>query len=134
AKGTPIGQIDLGSGTANYQGDPAVRRVAVTPADVAAFAAYNATRTPGNQRAVVGQIEALLVTYFNKAEQFTNGFDFNITYRFPQFALGQFDVATDWAYLNDFHSYNNPGAPRTELRNTNSNATALTNVGGATPI
>ncbi len=129
AKGTAVGAIDLGSGTDRYQGDPAIRRLPVTPADVAAFAAYNATRAPGNQRAVVGQIEALLVTYFNKSEQFTNGFDFNISYRFPKFAIGQFKVSTDWTYLNDFHTYLTPGAPRTNYRNGNS-----TNVGGALPI
>jgi iron complex outermembrane receptor protein len=129
AKGTPVGQIDLGSGTGSYQGDPAVRRLAVTQADRDAFAAYNAARTPGNQRAVVGAIEALLVTYFNKAEQFTNGFDFNVTYRLPQLPLGQFSLSTDWTYLNDFHAYTAPGAPRTEYRNGNS-----VNVGGALPI
>ncbi|MSU22311.1 MAG: hypothetical protein EXS32_00640 [Opitutus sp.] len=129
AKGTAIGAIDLGSGTANYLGDPAIRRVAVNQADKDAFTAYNATRTAGNQRAVVGQIEALLVTYFNKSEQFTNGFDFNVNYRLPPLALGQFNVGTDWTYLNDFHVYIAPGAPRTEYRNGNS-----ANVGGATPI
>lgn len=129
AKGTAIGSINLGSGTANYQGDPAVRRLPVTPTDAAAFAAYNATRAPGNQRAAVGEIEALLVTYFNKAEQFTNGFDFNVNYRFPKVAIGQFNIGTDWSYLNDFHAYTAVGAPRTNYRNGNS-----ANVGGALPI
>ncbi|MSU50552.1 MAG: hypothetical protein EXS37_15945 [Opitutus sp.] len=129
AKGTAIGAIDLGSGTPTYQGDPAIRRVAVTQADKDAFAAYNATRTAGNQRAVVGQIEALLVTYFNKSEQFTNGFDFNVNYRFPQFGLGQLNLGTDWTYLNDFHGYTATGAARTDYRNGNSS-----NIGGALPI
>lgn len=129
AKGTAIGAIDLGSGTDRYQGDSAIRRLPVTPADVAAFAAYNATRAPGNQRATVGQIEALLVTYFNKSQQFTNGFDFNISYRFPKFAIGQFNVSTDWTYLNEFYSYITAGAPRTNYRNGNS-----ANIGGALPI
>lgn len=101
----------------------------MTPTDAAAFAAYNATRAPGNQRAAVGEIEALLVTYFNKAEQFTNGFDFNVNYRFPKVAIGQFNIGTDWSYLNDFHAYTAVGAPRTNYRNGNS-----ANVGGALPI
>src|SRR6185295_9553118 len=53
ARGTAIGQIDLGSGTANYQGDPSVVRLPVTAADITAFNTYNSTRAPGNQRAVV---------------------------------------------------------------------------------
>ena len=129
ARGTAIGQIDLGSGTESYQGDPAVRRLPVTQADRDAFADYNATRTPGNQRAVVGAIEALLITFFNKSEQFVNGFDFDVNYRLPAFALGQFNLNTTWAYLNDFHVYTTPGAPRRNYRNGNS-----ANAGGATPI
>ena len=129
AAGQKIDQIDLGSGTANYQGDPSVARLAVTQADKDLFAAYNAKQTPGNQRAVVGGIANLLTSYFNKAEQFTNGFDFNVSYRFPQFAVGQFNVSTDWTYLNDFHAYTAAGAVRTEYRNGNS-----ANVGSATPI
>jgi len=129
AKGTAIGAIDLGSGTANYQGDPSVVRLPVTQADKDAFAAYNARQVPGNQRAVVGGIDIIRSSYFNKSEQFLNGFDFDISYRFPQFAIGQFNVSTNWSYLNDFHAYTAPGAPRTEYRNGNS-----ANVGGATPI
>ncbi|MEO5960149.1 MAG: TonB-dependent receptor [Opitutaceae bacterium] len=127
--GKAIGAIDLGSGTANYLGDPSVVRLPVTAADNAAFAAYNATRVPGNQRAVVGAIDILRTSYFNKAEQFVNGFDFDVSYRFPSFAIGQFNLGTNWTYLNDFHAYTAAGASRTEYRNGNS-----VNVGGATPI
>jgi outer membrane receptor protein involved in Fe transport len=129
ASGQKVDQIDLGSGTANYKGDPSVLRLPVTQADKDAFAAYNATQAPGNQRATVGGIAFLYTSYFNKARQFTNGFDFNISYRFPQFAIGQFNVSTDWTYLNDFHAYTSNTAARTEYRNGNS-----TNVGGALPI
>ena len=130
AAGQNINAIDLGSGTAAYKGDPAIRRLALTQADRDAFAAYNARQTnPGNQRAAVGAIEAILITYFNKAQQFGNGFDFNVTYRFPQFALGQFAVSTDWTRLNDFHAYTTPGAARTNYRDGNS-----ANVGGALPV
>lgn len=123
-----INAIDLGSGTAAYQGDPAVVRLPVTQADRDAFAAYNATRAPGNQRAVVGAIDILRTSYFNKSEQFTNGFDFDVNYRFPRLTAGQFTFNTNWTYVNDYHAYNSAGAPRTELRDGNSSA-----VGGATP-
>ncbi len=129
AAGQSISAIDLGSGTAAYKGDPSVVRLPVTQADRDAFAAYNATRAPGNQRAVVGAIDILRTSYFNKSGQFTNGFDFDVNYRFPQLAIGQLNFNTDWTYLNDFHAYTAPGAARTEYRNGNS-----TSVGGATPI
>ncbi|WP_414663390.1 TonB-dependent receptor domain-containing protein [Horticoccus sp. 23ND18S-11] len=129
AAGQAIGSIDLGSGTGAYKGDPSVVRLAPTQADRDFFNAYNATRAPGNQRAVVGGIDILRTSYFNKSQQFVNGFDFDVNYRFPQFAVGQFTLNTNWTYLNDFHAYTAAGSTRTEYRNGNS-----ANVGGATPI
>ncbi len=129
AAGQAIGSIDLGSGTAAYRGDQSVVRLPVTQADRDAFAAFNARQTnPGNQRAVVGAIDILRTSYFNRSEQFTNGFDFDVNYRFPSFAVGQFTLNTNWSYLNDFHGYASATAARTEYRDGNS-----ANVGGATP-
>jgi hypothetical protein len=109
AAGQSIGQIDLGSGTANYKGDPAIVRLPVTQADRDFFAAYNATRPAGNQRAVVGAIDVIRTTYFNRSQQFVNGFDFDATYRLPKLSIGNFTVSTTWTYLNDFHAYNAAG-------------------------
>ena len=128
ARGTAIGAIDLGSGTANYQGDGSVVRLPVTQVDRDAFAAYNARQVPGNQRAVVGGIDIIRASYFNRSVQFTNGFDFDINYRFPQFAVGQFNFNTNWTYVNDYHGYAAAGAARTNYKGGNS-----ANVGGATP-
>lgn len=128
AAGQGINTIDLGSGTAAYQGDPSVVRLPVTQADRDFFAAYNATRPAGNQRAVVGAIDYLRTSYFNRASQFVNGFDFDLGYRFPRSSFGNFMLNTNWSYLNDFHAYNSAGATRTDLRWTNSAA-----VGGASP-
>lgn len=128
AAGQAIGSINLGSGTSSYQGDPSVVRLAPTAADIAFFNTYNATRAPAAQRAVVGAIDILRTSYFNKSQQFTNGFDFDINYRFRPLAVGQLNFNTSWTYLNDFHAYNTPGSPRTEYRDGNS-----ANVGGATP-
>jgi outer membrane receptor protein involved in Fe transport len=124
AAGQSIDQIDLGSGTAAYQGDPSVVRLPVTQTDRDFFAAYNAGRAPGNQRAVVGGIDVLRSTYFNRAQQFVNGFDLDATYRLPETRVGSFTLATAWTYLNDFHAYNSAGASRTELRWTNAAAVA----------
>ncbi len=128
AAGQTIGTIDLGSGTSSYQGDPSVVRLAVTQADRDFFTAYNATRTAGNQRAVVGAIDILRTTYFNKFSQFVNGFDFDLNYRLPKLAIGTFTFNTTWTKLVDFHAYNAAGASRTDLLWTNS-----ADVGGATP-
>ena len=128
AAGQTIGAIDLGSGTANYKGDGSVLRLAVTQADRDAFALFNSTRTPGNQKAVVGAIDILRTTYFNKSSQFVNGLDFDLTYRFPKLAMGNFTLNTTWTKLIDFHAYNAAGASRTDLLWGNSTA-----VGGATP-
>ncbi len=128
AAGQSINAIDLGSGTANYKGDPSIVRLPVTQADRDFFAAYNATQVPGNQRAVVGAIDYIRTTYFNKASQFVGGFDFGMNYRFPVWVLGNFVFDTNWTRLNDFHAYNAAGAQRTELLGTN-----VSTVGGADP-
>jgi outer membrane receptor protein involved in Fe transport len=116
AAGTPIGNIDLGSGTASYKGDPSVVRNPVTQADRDAFALYNSTRTPANQRAVVGSIAYIRETYLNLAQRFVNGYDFEVAYRFPRTSFGQFNVRTEWTYIIDAHSYDTPGTARNDLR------------------
>lgn len=128
AAGKSIDSIDLGSGTANYQGDPSVGRLAVTQGDKDFFATFNAKQVPGNQKAVVGAIDILRTTYFNKAKEFVSGLDYNVTYRLRPMAIGSFTFASTWTYLTDFHAYNAAGASRTELRGTN-----IVAVGGATP-
>ncbi|MEI6107538.1 MAG: hypothetical protein WCR49_11050, partial [Opitutae bacterium] len=86
------------------------------------------TRPASNQKAVVGAIDILRTTYFNKSSQYVSGLDFDLTYRFPKTALGNFTFNTTWTKLIDFHAYNAAGASRTELLWTNS-----ASVGGATP-
>ncbi len=128
AAGQNINAIDLGSGTARYQGDGSVVRLPVTAEDRAFFAAYNATRAPSAQRAVVGAIDFLRTTYFNKSEQFVNGFDLGLNYRFRPFPFGNVTFETSWTKLNAFFIYTTRGAPRTELMETNLAATS-----GASP-
>jgi outer membrane receptor protein involved in Fe transport len=129
AAGQSINSIDLGFGTGKYQGDGSVVRLPVTPEDRNVFSAYNASRAPSAQRAVVGAIDYLRTTYFNKAEQFVNGFDLGLSYRFRPMTLGNFTVETNWTKLNAFYIYTTRGAPRTELRETNLAATS-----GASPV
>lgn len=129
AAGQKIDAIDLGSGTANYKGDPsAVARLPVTQLDRDLFAAYNAKQVPSNQRAVVGAIDYLRTSYINKAQQFVNGFDFNVAYRFPQTVWGNFTVDTNWTRMLTFYSKTSAILPRTELLESNAVA-----AGGASP-
>lgn len=128
AAGQSIASVDLGSGSARYQGDGSVVRLPVTAEDRAFFAAYNATRAPSAQRAAVGAIDYLRTTYFNKAEQFVNGFDFGLTYRLRPLPVGNFTLETNWTKLNAFYIYATRSALRTELMETNLAATS-----GASP-
>ena len=128
AAGQSINAIDLGAGTGRYQGDGSVVRLPVTQEDRTFFAAYNATRAPSAQRAAVGSIDFLRTTYFNKAEQFVNGFDFGLNYRFRPLSLGTFTFETNGTKLNSFFIYTTRGAVRTELMETNLAATS-----GASP-
>ncbi len=128
AAGQSISAIDLGSGSAKYQGDGSVVRLPVTQEDRNFFAAYNATRAPSAQRAVVGAIDYLRTTYFNKAEQFVNGFDFGLNYRFRPMSLGNFTFESNWTKLNSFYTYTARGQSRTELLESNLAATS-----GASP-
>jgi outer membrane receptor protein involved in Fe transport len=134
ARGTAIGAIDLGSGTAAYQGDSSVVRLPVTPADRDAFALYNSTRAPGNQRAVVGAIDILRSSFFNRAQEFVNGFDFDVTYRLPRLPLGNVTLNTSWTLINDYHGYTAAGAARTELRGSNAAGTATAKWRGAATV
>ena len=120
AAGTPVGQIDLGSGAANYRGDPAVVRQAVTQTDRDFFAAYNSGKPADQQRAVVGAIDLIRLTFFNKAQQFVSGVDLDLAWRLPPGALGSFTLDSAWTYLIDFYSYDAPGKPKTVLRGQNS--------------
>jgi iron complex outermembrane receptor protein len=99
AAGKTIAQIDLGSGTANYQGDPAVVRFGPTAQDIADFNAYNATHAPAQQLPVVGQIFSKSAAYENFAKGYASGLDLGASYASPEFAFGRIRVSTDWAYL-----------------------------------
>ena len=97
AAGTPAAQIDL-----SRAGNPYVVRNAVTQADRDAFAAYNATRAPADQRAPVGTLLVINEPYINASGRKLSGIDFAMTYRLPKTSLGQFVFAADASYLAKF--------------------------------
>lgn len=96
AKGTPIDQIDLGSGTATYKGSNKIVRKAVTAADRDAFAAYNARQTSNNsRRAAVGEFVSVIDDYLNLSGRDIQGYEFGVQYRGPKTRLGQFTFNGD---------------------------------------
>jgi hypothetical protein len=99
AAGRTLAQIDLGSGTAAYKGDPAIVRTAPTAADVAAFATYNAGKPPAQQAAVVGNILSRSIRFQNLAQSYASGVDLSLAYQIPGDRFGKFTVAADWSYL-----------------------------------
>ena len=107
ASGKTGNQIDLGSGTAAYKGDPDVVRYAPTATDIAAFAAYNATN-PTKQQAVVGRLFSDNTPFVNLATSFDEGWDFGLAYVVPRTELGNFTINSDWAYLMTSSNTNRP--------------------------
>jgi iron complex outermembrane receptor protein len=102
--GTALANVDLGSGTANYRGDPRVVRAPVPAADVAAFNAYNAARPAAERVAPFGPITSLRTAFSNRAQAFVGGADLGLNYRLPENRLGRFTVGTEWTYLEKSYS------------------------------
>ncbi len=98
AAGKTIGQIDLGSGTANYKGSPDVIRNPVGAPDQALFNTYNATHASA-PAAVAGTIASRSVKFVNLADAYVSGWDMSLNYVLPKMEIGQFNFNTDWSYL-----------------------------------
>jgi iron complex outermembrane recepter protein len=103
AAGTPFDQIDLGSGTANYAGDPLIERSAtITAQDRALFAAYNAGRPQSQWVAPVGTLLVTRQPYSNLSSATVSGYDFNVSYTSPLLSWGRFGVTLDGSYLDEY--------------------------------
>ncbi len=103
AAGVPLSQIDLGSGTAGYKGDPDVERFPLTPEDIAAFAAYNAAN-PGSQAAAAGRIFSRNRPFLNLATSEHEGVDFSVRYELRGLSIGDLVFSSEWAYLRKSES------------------------------
>ena len=122
AAGKKIDQIDIGSGTAGYQGDPDVVRLTPTAQDIATFAAYNAAN-PGNPQAVAGKIFSNNTPFVNLASSYDEGIDLGLSYVLPKLPIGSFSLNADWSYLTASRSVTAP-------TNVPSITTDNVNVGG----
>lgn len=98
ARGVNPNDIDVGSGTASYKGDPDVVRSALTAEDRAAFAAYNAAH-PGAAAAPAGQLFSYnqLTQNFNSSEH--RGVDMGIRYALPRFPWGRIVLNSEASWL-----------------------------------
>ncbi len=112
AAGKTISQIDLGSGTSDYVGNPKVVRDPVTPADITAFNTFNATRPASNQRVPVGSLRSVVTDYVNLAGREVQGLDFGVELRLPKTRFGQGSIRGDASYLLQYDTIANPGAPK----------------------
>ncbi len=112
AAGTPIGQINLGSGTSSYAGNPKVVRDAVSPADVTAFNTYNATRPAANQRVPVGTLRSVVTDYVNLSGREVQGLDFGAELRLPRTRFGQGTLRGDASYLLQYDTISSAGQPK----------------------
>ncbi len=102
AAGTPIANIDLGSGTDAYKGNPLIARAAVTDTDRALFAAYNASVAQAEWVAPVGTLISTSSEFSNLDSGEIQGYDFNITLNLPGTDWGRFGVTTDWSYIDKY--------------------------------
>jgi iron complex outermembrane recepter protein len=107
AAGIPINQIDLGSGTANYKGDSDVERFALTPEDIAAFAAYNAAN-PGRPVAAAGRMFSRNQPFLNLSSSENSGVDFGFRYELRGLPIGDMVFSSEWAYMNEAESTLSP--------------------------
>ena len=110
AAGRAISQIDLGSGTTNYKGDPAIVRDAPTAQDIAAFKVVQRGQPPAQQAAVVGTIFSRSAPYENIARGFASGVDFErrLSAAASSRSAG-LSFITEWSYLIKSHQTRDSG-------------------------
>jgi outer membrane receptor protein involved in Fe transport len=107
AAGVPINQIDLGSGTPNYRGDPDVVRFELTAEDRAAFAAYNAANA-GRPVGAAGKTFSRNQPFLNLSSSANSGIDFGFRYELRDLPFGDVVLSSDWAYLDEAESTLSP--------------------------
>jgi hypothetical protein len=90
--------VDIGSGTSSYKGDPDVVRLAPAAADIATFAAYNATHASDPQ-AVAGRIFSNSTPFVNLASSYDEGVDLGLNYALPKLPVGNVVLNADWSYV-----------------------------------
>lgn len=112
AAGVPIAQVDLGSGTANYKGNPLIKRAPVTAADRALYNTYNNNANNfNNRRGVVGPVIDINEEFVNLAGRDLEGIDFGVEYTTPRSATwGTFAAQVEGSFRAKFMLQETVGA------------------------
>ncbi|MGC4029202.1 MAG: TonB-dependent receptor [Steroidobacteraceae bacterium] len=98
AAGVNPNDIDVGSGTAGYKGDPDVVRLALTSEDRAAFAAWNAAH-PDNPAAPAGRIWSRNQPFVNLNSSEHKGVDLGFRYVMPRQSWGRISISSEASWL-----------------------------------
>lgn len=98
AAGVDPNDIDVGSGTDQYKGDPDVVRLPLTDEDRALFAAWNAAN-PDNPAAPAGRIWSRNQPFVNLNASEHRGVDVGLRYVMPRQSWGRIVVSTEASWL-----------------------------------
>jgi iron complex outermembrane recepter protein len=110
AAGTPIGSINLGSGTSAYKGNPKVNRATVTPGDAALYSTFNATRPSSSHRAPVGPVINMTEDFVNLAGRDLDGIEYGLEYRLPRLGdIGDITFRGEASFRHKFELQEEPG-------------------------
>lgn len=101
AAGKNINEVVVQSGT-TYLGNPKVKRAPITAADLASFAAWNASHGPAEQRAPVGRVANIVDDYINLDARNITGLDISLKYRLPRLPIGQFTVRGEASWISKY--------------------------------
>lgn len=111
AAGVPLASVDLGSGTANYKGNPLIKRAPVAPADRTAYATYNANANNLTKRGAVGPVLDINEEFINLAGRDIEGVELGLEYRLPRSPrFGDFTVRGEASFRAKFKIQESPGA------------------------
>jgi outer membrane receptor protein involved in Fe transport len=94
-------QIDQELRESGAGSNPNVIRADLTPADLAAFDAWNAAN-PNDQRIPVGEAIDIIGQYRNADKSEVEGWDGSLVYATPETSAGQFTFRTDFTYFSRY--------------------------------
>ncbi|MBL9189581.1 MAG: TonB-dependent receptor [Opitutaceae bacterium] len=111
AAGITLANVDLGSGTAAYKGNPLIKRAPVAPADRTAYATYNSNPNNTVKRGAVGPVVDINEEFINLAGRDIEGVELGLEYRLPRSErFGSFTVRGEASFRAKFKLQESPGA------------------------
>ncbi|MET0279748.1 MAG: TonB-dependent receptor [Steroidobacteraceae bacterium] len=98
AAGVAPNAVNVGAGTDDYKGDPAVQRLAADAQDLAAFAAWNATHA-SSPAAPVGRVFSTDTPFLNFSSSEHKGVDLGFRYTAPRQSWGRLGINAEASWL-----------------------------------